>query len=52
MREAEYLLVHGLLHLLGFDHGEPADKAEMFALKDKIIDAWAEQRPDASKVLR
>jgi len=50
--EAEYLLVHGLLHLLGYDHGEPTEQAEMFALKDKIIAAWAEQRPEAAKVLR
>jgi probable rRNA maturation factor len=48
--EAEYLLVHGLLHLLGFDHGEPDDKVEMFALKDKIIAAWAEKRPDRTTV--
>src|SRR5215218_9867225 len=48
--EAEYLLVHGLLHLLGFDHGAPPEKAEMFQLKDKIIAAWAEQRPDRSGV--
>jgi probable rRNA maturation factor len=44
--EAEYLLVHGLLHLLGYDHADPGEKAEMFGLKDKIIDAWANQRPD------
>jgi probable rRNA maturation factor len=48
--EAEYLLVHGLLHLLGFDHGSVAEKAEMFELKDKIIAAWAAQRPDRSGV--
>ncbi|HEX8510641.1 MAG TPA: rRNA maturation RNase YbeY [Propionibacteriaceae bacterium] len=40
-QEAEYLLVHGLLHLLGYDHGEPQEKADMFALKDKILAAWA-----------
>ncbi len=44
--EAEYLLVHGLLHLLGYDHAEPAEKAAMFGLKDRILAAWAEQRPD------
>ena len=45
--ETEYLLVHGLLHLLGFDHAEPDQKAEMFGLKDKLLAAWATQRPDA-----
>jgi probable rRNA maturation factor len=38
--EAEYLLVHGLLHLLGFDHAEPEEKAAMFGLNDQIIAAW------------
>src|SRR5690606_41174460 len=42
--EAEYLLVHGLLHLLGYDHATPAEKAEMFGLKDKILAGWAEAR--------
>jgi len=44
--EAEYLLVHGLLHLLGFDHADPDEHAEMFALKDRIIAQWAQARPD------
>ena len=38
--EAEYLLIHGLLHLLGHDHAEPEEKAAMFGLNDKIIAAW------------
>ena len=44
--EAEYLLVHGLLHLLGYDHAEPEERAEMFSLTDKIIAAWSGARPD------
>ena len=46
--EAEYLLVHGLLHLLGFDHGDPDEHAEMFGLKDKIITGWDQARPNRS----
>ncbi len=50
--EAEYLLVHGLLHLLGYDHSNPEEQAEMFGLTDKIILAWAAQRPDRARGLR
>lgn len=42
--EAEYLLVHGILHLLGFDHGSPEEKTEMFGLKNDLLAAWAKQR--------
>ena len=42
--EAEYLLVHGLLHLLGFDHGTPEEKQEMFSLKDELLSRWARER--------
>jgi probable rRNA maturation factor len=47
--EAEYLLVHGLLHLLGYDHSNPEEQAEMFGLTDKIIAAWAIQRRDHAR---
>jgi probable rRNA maturation factor len=43
-QEAEYLLVHGLLHLLGFDHAEPAEKRVMFNLNDALIAAWDKER--------
>ncbi|OYO18768.1 rRNA maturation RNase YbeY [Enemella evansiae] len=42
--EAEYLLVHGLLHLLGYDHGTAEEKQEMFSLKDRILADWAGAR--------
>ncbi|HEY5845205.1 MAG TPA: rRNA maturation RNase YbeY [Microlunatus sp.] len=48
--EAEYLLVHGLLHLLGFDHDGPEQQAEMFGLKDKILAGWETARPDRAAV--
>ncbi|CAM2858755.1 rRNA maturation RNase YbeY [Propionibacterium acidifaciens] len=40
--EMEYLLVHGLLHLLGHDHAEPEEKAVMFDLNDRVIAGWRE----------
>jgi probable rRNA maturation factor len=48
--EAEYLLVHGILHLLGYDHADDDERTEMFGLKDKIIAAWAAERPDRAAV--
>ncbi|MGB7964169.1 MAG: rRNA maturation RNase YbeY [Propionicimonas sp.] len=39
--EADYLLIHGLLHLLGHDHAEPEEKRVMFDLNDRIIAAWS-----------
>ena len=42
--EADYLLIHGLLHLLGHDHAEPAEKKVMFDLNDQVIAAWGASR--------
>ncbi|WP_375426038.1 rRNA maturation RNase YbeY [uncultured Friedmanniella sp.] len=44
--EAEYLLMHGILHLLGYDHADDDERSEMFGLKDRVLATWAEQRPD------
>lgn len=38
--ELEILLVHGILHLLGFDHREAEEENEMFGLQRMIISEW------------
>lgn len=38
--EVELLLVHGILHLLGHDHAEPAEHEVMFGLQAHLLDVW------------
>jgi len=37
LREACYLTVHSILHLLGYDHMNPADKKRMRAKEEEIL---------------
>ncbi|MCW2540669.1 MAG: rRNA maturation RNase YbeY [Frankiales bacterium] len=38
--ELTLLTTHGVLHLLGYDHGEPDDEREMFELQARLVDDW------------
>lgn len=35
--ELQLLVVHGMLHLLGYDHAEPDEKAAMWAVQQKAL---------------
>ena len=39
--ELELLTVHGILHLLGYDHAEPAEKAEMWDVQGRLAGSMA-----------
>jgi probable rRNA maturation factor len=43
--ELDLLTTHGILHLLGYDHAEPDEEREMFALQADLLSRWAESRP-------
>lgn len=49
-REAAYLLVHGLCHLMGYDHIEPEEQRRMRAMEEKILSAVGMSRDDAPAV--
>lgn len=44
LAEIELLTVHGILHLLGYDHAEPEEHREMFGLQDDLLARWRSER--------
>jgi probable rRNA maturation factor len=38
LSELQLLIVHGMLHLLGYDHTEPGEKEKMWVVQDNILD--------------
>jgi len=49
-REAAYLIVHGLCHLMGYDHIEEDDKRRMRAMEEKILSAIGQTREGEASV--
>lgn len=39
-QELQLLCTHGILHLIGYDHAEAAEEAEMFALQRDLLASW------------
>ncbi len=46
--ELQLLTVHGVLHLLGYDHAEPEQEREMFGLQGRLLAGWRAAREHAA----
>ena len=44
LREFAFLSIHGLLHLLGYDHMNIEDEKEMFDLQERILSEYGIER--------
>jgi probable rRNA maturation factor len=42
--ELHLLCAHGVLHLLGYDHGDPDEEREMFDVQGRVLQSWARAR--------
>lgn len=43
-QEVDLLVVHGVLHLLGYDHAEPEEEQEMKGLEQEILGSMTKQQ--------
>ncbi len=50
--ELDLLTVHGILHLLGYDHAEPEEHTEMFGLQARLLAEWVGHDADRSRAER
>ena len=47
-QEVDLLTIHGILHLLGYDHAEPDERREMFALQARLLAEWQDPRREGA----
>ena len=50
--ELHLLTVHGVLHLLGYDHAEPEQEREMFGLQNALLADWQSARARGRRARR
>ncbi|MCX4097547.1 rRNA maturation RNase YbeY [Nocardia sp. alder85J] len=48
-QELALLTVHGVLHLLGYDHAEPEEEKVMFGLQNRLLAEWYESLREAQR---
>jgi probable rRNA maturation factor len=45
--ELALLTIHGVLHLLGYDHAEPDEEKEMLDLQQRLLEEWVADQVEA-----
>ena len=50
--EIDLLCAHGILHLLGYDHGDAQEHATMFGLQDRLLASWRAERDGPGRAAR
>jgi probable rRNA maturation factor len=49
LEEMHMLTIHGVLHLLGYDHAEPEEEREMFGLQNQILADFRVAKAEADR---